>query len=256
MDVLKKERRISLTSRPSEKEVMIRENFLDFFLHKSHVLEDELMDNLGLFIRRRELGRILYMHELYQKIIGIEGVVMEFGCRWGQNLVLFENFRGLYEPYKVGRKVIGFDTFSGFPEPQPEDGNLPHMKKGHYSMPTKYVETLDYILQYHEQESPISHIKKYEIIEGDVSDTVNQYLNTHPETIIALAYFDLDLYKPTKDCIKRILSHMPKGAILGFDELNYFGFPGETLALQDTLGIQNVQINYSALEPSCSYIIL
>lgn len=246
----------SLTKCLSKKEVQIRDEFLDFFLNRQPVAQDELMDNLGLFIHRRELGRILYMHELYQKIIGVEGVVMEFGCRWGQNLVLFENFRGLYEPYKVGRKIVGFDTFVGFLEPAPEDGDSPHMKKGTYNMPKGYENTLDYILNYHEQESPISHVKKYEIVKGDVSETINSYLSQHPETIIAMAYFDVDLYKPTKDCINAILPHMPKGAVLGFDELNYFGFPGETIALRDTLGIQNMKIQYSPLEPSCSYIVL
>jgi len=256
MNISKKEFTTSLTQQLSEKEIQIRADFLDFFLNRQPVVSSELMENLGLYIHRRELGRILYMHELYQKIVGVEGVIMEFGCRWGQNLVLFENFRGLYEPYKVGRKIIGFDTFEGFPEPQSEDGSSPHIKKGAYDMPQGYEKILDYILHYHEQESPISHVKKYEVVKGDVSETLISYLDDHPETIIAMAYFDLDLYKPTKDCINAILPHMPKGSILGFDELNYFGFPGETLAVRDTLGIQNLQLRYSPLEPSCSYAVL
>lgn len=247
---------ISSTERLSNQEVQIREEFLDFFLNHNPVVPDELMDNLGLFIHRRSLGRILYMHELYQKILGIQGVVMEFGCRWGQNLALFANFRGLYEPYKVARTIIGFDTFHGFLEVDPEDGTESYIQKGAYQMPDKYEEDLDYILHYHEQECPISHIKKYEIMKGDASENICQYLKEHPETIIALAYFDMDLYKPTKECLEAILPHMPKGSILAFDELNYFGFPGETIALQEVLGIENCKIQYSPLYPSCSYIVL
>lgn len=123
-------------------------------------------------------------------------------------------------------------------------------------MPKDYDKELDYILHYHEQECPISHIKKYEIIKGDASEEIKQYLSKHPETIIALAYFDMDLYKPTKDCLEAILPHMPKGSVLAFDELNYFGFPGETVALQEVLGINNCEIQYSPLYPSCSYIVL
>lgn len=244
------------TKRLNEHEVENKTKFLDLFLHYNMVAEDELLDNLGLFINRRALGRILYMHELYQKILGVQGVIMEFGCRWGQNLALFENFRGLYEPYKVGRTIIGFDTFTGFPEVKKEDGTQPYIQKGAYQMPEKYIDQLDTILHYHEQESPISHLQKYKIVKGDASETIVEYLEKHPETIIAMAYFDMDLYQPTKDCLKAILPHMPRGGVLAFDELNYFGFPGETVALHEVLGVNNCEIRYSPLYPSCSYIIL
>ena len=65
-------------------------------------------------------------HELYQKILNVHGVVIEFGTRWGQNLALFESFRGMYEPYNHFRKIIGFDTFEGFLEEEKF-----HKKKHH-----------------------------------------------------------------------------------------------------------------------------
>ena len=244
------------TKRLNATEAQNKKDFLEYFLHKNPVVSDELMDNLGLFIPRRALGRILYMQELYQKILGVQGVVMEFGCRWGQNLALFTNFRGLYEPYKVGREIIGFDTFSGFLDVQAKDGTMPYVKKGAYQMPERYHEELERILYYHEQESPISHLQKYKVIQGDASQKIVEYLDEHPETIIAMAYFDMDLYQPTKDCLEAILPHMPKGAVLAMDELNYFGFPGETVALHEVLGINNCEIRYSSLYPSCSYIVL
>ena len=51
----------------------------------------------------------------YIKIIHKEGVIMEFGIRWGQNTALLAALRGLYEPYNIKRKIkIGFDIFDGF----------------------------------------------------------------------------------------------------------------------------------------------
>ena len=58
------------------------------------------------------------------------------------------------------------------------------------------------MLSYHEKESPISHLRRYEIVKGDVIETLPAYLKRHPETVIALAYFDLDLYQPTKSCLQ------------------------------------------------------
>ncbi|MEC1718876.1 hypothetical protein [Schinkia azotoformans] len=87
----------------SDSEKRNRTSFYE--LYKNNPLpEDEILNNLGLFINRQNLSRILLMHELYKKIIDVNGVVMEFGVRWGQNLCLFEIFRAIYEPYNYTRK--------------------------------------------------------------------------------------------------------------------------------------------------------
>jgi hypothetical protein len=49
---------------------------------------------------------------------------------------------------------------------------------------------------------------------------VEAYLNDNPQTVVALAYFDLDLYPPIKTCLELIFDRVPKGGVLGFDELN------------------------------------
>ena len=49
---------------------------------------------------------------------------------------------------------------------------------------------------------------------------------------------------------------MPKGAIIAFDELNTALFPGETLALVDSLGINNLRLQRSPIDPYISYAIL
>ena len=98
------------------------------------------------------------------------------------------------------------------------------------------------ILDYHEQEAPMSHIKKYELIKGDAVVEIDQYLHDNPETIIALAYFDFDLYKPTKKCLAAINGYLTKGSIIGFDELHLHEFPGETLALKEVFGLDKYEL--------------
>ena len=78
--------------------------------------------NLGLFLDSKSLSRILFMDYLYKKNIDLQGVVMEFGVRWGQNCSLFSALRGIYEPFNRHRKIIGFDTFTGFPSVSKKDG--------------------------------------------------------------------------------------------------------------------------------------
>ena len=194
------------------------------------------------------------MQELYQKIVEVHGVIMEFGVRWGQNLALFTNLRGIYEPYNYNRKVVGFDTWEGFPSVNSKDGAK--VKPGDYGVSEGYENHLATMLEYHESECPISHKQKFELIKGDASDTLTQYLEKNPETIVALAYFDFDIYQPTKDCLELLLPRLTKGSVLAFDELNCPEFPGETLALMEVMGLGKYAIRRSPLNPLIAYMTI
>ena len=73
---------------------------------------------------------------------------------------------------------------------------------------------------------------------------------------MALAYFDLDLFKPTYDALREILKHSSKGTILVFDELNDEYMPGETIALKKILSLKNLDIQRDPVSSRTSYIIL
>ena len=234
----------------SETEKKVRSNALELFKN-SPIPNNEILSNLGLFINRRTLSRFLLMYELYQKCLNVHGVIMEFGVRWGQNLALFSNLRGMLEPFNYNRKIIGFDTFAGFPSVSDKDS----MKAGDYAVPENYEEYLKQVLDFHESESPISHIKKYELVKGDASVTLKKYLQEHPETIISMAYFDMDIYQPTKECLLLIKDHLTKGSVIGFDELNYHSWAGETIALKEAWGLDKFKIQRSKFGTLQSYII-
>jgi len=64
------------------------------------------------------------------------------------------------------------------------------------------------------------------------------------------------LYEPTKAALKHFLPRMPKGAVIAFDELNQKQWPGETLAVLEEVGINNIRIQRVPYTPSLSYAIL
>ncbi len=228
-------------------------------LFKQWPSSDEFkMRNLGLFQNRINLMRILFMNELYQKTINVTGDIMEFGCRWGQNLSLFLNFRGIYEPYNMQKKIIGFDTFSGFPSISKYEnkGNKKLAKPGAFSTTSKYEKYLDEILNYQSSESPASHFKRHELVKGDASKTIKKYLKSNQQTLISLAYFDMDIYKPTKDCLKAIKPYLTKGSIIGFDEPNSKDFPGETIAIKEIFGKINFKLYQSKFSAGSAYIVI
>ncbi len=218
--------------------------------------DDEIMKNLGLFINSKNLARLLFFNHIYQQIIEVPGVVCEFGTRWGQNLTMLAALRGLYEPFNRHRKLVGFDTFEGFPQVDAKDGNSALMKAGMLSTTACYHEYLEALIKCHELCNPLSHIKKFEIVKGNAIIECPQYIARHPETIIAFAYFDFDIYEPTKKCLEIIRPRLVKGSVVGFDELNDPDSPGETLALMEVIGLPNIRLRRFPITSRVSYFVV
>ncbi len=93
-------------------------------------------------------------------------------------------------------------------------------------------------------------------MKGDAIETIDEFLKKNPQTIIALAYFDFDIYAPTKKCLEAIKGHLTKGSIIAFDELNDPDFPGETLALKEVFGLDRYKIIRTPLDPIASYLVI
>lgn len=248
-------REINVIGNSTENEYKKRDEFYDLFKN-TPIPRNEILQNLGLYINRQSLSRMLFMNELYKRIVDVHGIVIEFGVRWGQNLALFESFRGIYEPYNYNRKIVGFDTFEGFKSLDKNDGESEIITEGAYAVTENYEDYLEKILEYQESESPIANIKKYELVKGDATKTIHDYLDRNPQTIIALAYFDFDIYKPTKECLEAIRPYLTKGSVIGFDELNYNRFPGETVAFREVFGLDKYKIRRSNMSPLQSYIVI
>ena len=236
----------------SLKEKGNRNKFYEIY-KKCPIPDDQILLNLGLFLNSKTLSRINFMQYIYKKIIDVQGIIFDLGTRWGQNMAIFSSCRGMYEPFNRHRKIVGFDTFGGFPSISKQDGKSDLMKKGNVTVTKNYENYLNDIMECHEQDNPLSHIKKFEIIKGDAILTVKKYLEDNPQTIISLAYFDFDIYEPTKKCLELIKPYLVKGSILGFDELNDQDSPGETIALKEVFDINKIEIKRLPNVSRCSY---
>lgn len=240
-----------IMSSPQENEI-----FKEFANHfkESPLPDDEIISNLGLFLNSKSLQRILFFNEIYKKILCHHGIIAEFGVRWGQTLSIMSALRGISEPFNRYRKIVGFDTFSGFAGVCPEDGSLSNCKDGSFSVTDHYENYLEKLLLLQEKMNPMSHIKRYELVKGDAVTAVPAYLKRHPETIISLAIFDFDIYAPTKATLEAIKPHLTKGSILVFDELCDELFPGETLALREVMDLNNLKVQRLPGGTRMSYI--
>jgi hypothetical protein len=78
----------------------------------------------------------------------------------------------------------------------------------------------------------------------------------HPHLVVSLLFLDFDLYEPTKVAIETFLPRIPRGGIIAFDELDNPIWPGETLALLETIGIGKLKLQRLEWDPYISYAIL
>lgn len=246
--------RIVTQTHASDEERRRREEFHELYT-RSPLPAGEQLANIGLFLNRQTFSRMMFLHDMYRNVLDVHGVVLEFGVRWGRDLVSFATFRAMYEPYNYLRRIVGFDTFAGFPSVHGLDaGGL--ARPGDYSVTAGYEEYLAAVLAHHEADSPLPHIRKFELVKGDAAETIGRYLERHPETIVALAYFDMDIYEPTKACLDAIRPHLTRGTVIGFDEACYAEFPGETRALMESFDLRRCRLHRSPYAPNPSYMIL
>lgn len=203
---------------------------------------EELPDSLALFLRKQSLADLLSMDALYRMALNVPGVIMEFGVHRGRHMALLTALRGVHEPYNPHRRIIGFDTFEGFPDVAGIDRLGGSAVPGKFGLPHSYVSYLREVLALHEANEPLGHINRTILVEGDVRETLPAYLESNPQTIVSPAYFDLDLYEPTVEALRAIRPYLTRGSVLAFDELAHAKWPGETAAVREALDLDDVSL--------------
>ena len=219
-------------------------------LFKERPFDDELLlTNFGLFARSSALAKIFFLHEIYSYIVDIPGDIFVFGVWLGQDIVVLESVRAMLEPYNASRSIVGFDTFEGYKSIAGQDNRSDVIAAAGYGVPDGYEKYLSNLMDYHKAENVMGHALSHRLIKGDVTETAQKYIDDHQESIIALAYFDMALYKPTSIALKAISPRLIKGSLIVFDELNDIRYPGETQAFREWIKGTDYKIIKSKILP-------
>lgn len=223
----------------------------------SHGTLVEKIDAFPKFASRQSLAKFLTKYEIFKQVLNVNGSIVEGGVLHGGGTLAWAKLSSILEPINHTRKVIGFDTFSGFPSVSDIDlrgGTSSHFHVGGLTGSPK--EDVENAIELYDLNRPLKHIPKIELIEGDACVTAKQYLADNPHLVVSVLYLDVDLYEPTKALIDAFIPRMPKGSIIAFDELNAKMFPGETVAVADSIGINNLRIQRFPFDSYISYAVL
>ena len=217
----------------------------------------EKMENFAKFVPRQTLARFLALYEIFKKACNIQGDVIECGVNWGAGLMSFAQFSAALEPVNLQRRIIGFDTFAGFPGiSSVDEGVTPTTEMRVGGLAVDAYDDLQRSITLFDSNRFIGHIPKVLLVKGDATQTIPVFLKENTHTVVSLLHLDFDLFEPTKVAIENFLPRMPKGAVIVFDELNNRTWPGETLAVLQTIGLRGLRIERFPFEPHISYAVL
>lgn len=213
------------------------------------------LENFPKYVRRQHLKRFLALYELFKLILPVKGSIVECGVFRGATLMSWAKLSTMLEPENLTRRIYGFDTFEGFPSIGAHDQSESMKPEKGELCSNSYDELLELIKEY-DADRFLGHLGKIELIRGDITKTVPEFVQTHQHLVVSLLFMDCDLYEPTKTAIEHFLPRMPKGAILAFDELDNPIWPGETLALMESVGISKLRLQRFEWDPYIAYAVM
>jgi hypothetical protein len=184
--------------------------------------------------------------ELFRKVSGLAGDIIECGVFKGASLSRFVKFRSLFENI-FSKKIIAFDTFGKFPESQ----NVLDKEKRDAFIREAGENSIS-------KEQLLSILEKLnlnhnvELIEGDIIETVPEYKSKNPHLKISLLHVDVDLYEPTKVCLEVFYPLMVRGGIVILDD--YGAFAGANKAIEETFSKKKTRIQKLPYSKAISFV--
>jgi hypothetical protein len=205
------------------------------------------------FAKRVRVQSLITRYELYKLVMNVPGDIIECGVYKGNSFAWMAHLSVILEPFAINRRFIGFDTFEGFasidPTKDPADVTKDNFSDTSFDLISASLASLDLV-------RPVNKIKRFELVKGDIVETLPRYINDHPWMTCAMLILDTDLYAPTKVALETVLPIMPKGGVVVFDEYNYQNFPGETQALREVMNIGGLRVQKFAYESCTAYAVI
>ena len=220
----------------------------DRYFHKLQELADKwpheirrYLNCFPVYASRRSFLRQLAHYELFKITIDLPGHYADFGIYFGNSFFSWHKFLEAFLPTATHKKVVGFDTFSGFPDIASEDGQTSadvQKEAGGFSS-ASFLEEFEALLSLHNEDGVIPSNRGSFVI-GDVTKTLPVYLERNPEIRFCLLNLDMDLYEPTYLILEQCWDRLVKGGVVVLDEYATSKWPGETRAWDDFVRKNNI----------------
>ena len=161
---------------------------IDALINKSGMNMQDVVENFMLFNRRVNFAKFLTHIEIFKEIVERPGSIVECGVFKGASFLTFLKLVEVYCPGDTLKKLIGFDTFKGFPSLSEKDGasnpNRDLVEGGFNS--EGFLPYLEEVVDLTQRDSMIPRFKRVELVKGDVTKTIPEYVERNPGLRISL----------------------------------------------------------------------
>jgi Macrocin-O-methyltransferase (TylF) len=180
------------------------------------VSEQQSWDAYNDLLQRGTLDRItkiLARYELFQKVIHLPGDIVECGVFKGTGVLYWAKLIQIFNPMSR-RRVIGFGLF----------GKYGHTATNDYDRQSseEFAKSADYTGVCPEQIMEIAVAlnldHRIELIQGDATATIKNYVQNNPGFRAALINLDFDVYDPTKAALEHLYDLVVPNGVIAFDE--------------------------------------
>ena len=166
-----------------------------------------------------QLQTFTYFSEFFELIKGVPGDVIEVGFGRGNSYLCLLTLAS-----RSNRKLIGFDSFQGFPEATHYDKSIRNPQKGEWSVRT--LEEATNQVEYFDKLSK----SEWRLVKGFLEESLPNYTESNP---LALLHIDVDLYSGHKAALEKFFPILAEGGLVVFDDYGEESWPGATHAVDE-----------------------
>lgn len=219
--------------------------------HNQHIYD---AFNTFIFSEDRHIFNKLWARMyFYEMTKDLHGDIVECGVFKGSGLAVWLKLLDMYEPNSI-KKVLGFDYF----DPNFVDTLENAVDKDTMAQVFKRCDATYSELSVRAVRDRLLGAgfksDKFELIQGDITQTSKEYLKDKPGLRISVLYLDLDLDEPTYDALTHMWENVVDGEIIVFDEYAYHNW-SESNAVDRFVKQHNLELHSTFIKTPTAFII-
>jgi hypothetical protein len=186
------------------------------------------------FISTRQLKKYLFYWDEMKDLARIPGDIVEFGIFRGDTFAFLCHISELLDYPESARRLIGFDTFSGFPDAV--DMSISPVTRDREASSWFSNTSKEIVIRKLRQRDQ----SRITLIEGDILLTLSDHLQRWPNKI-CMALVDVDTARAARYILEQVWTRIAPGGRIYLDEYSYRGW-SETVGVDEFLTSQNIPL--------------
>jgi hypothetical protein len=194
--------------------------------NKKNMPSEDIYKSFNDFIFSNDtkiMGKMLHRYDFFCETKHLPGDIVEVGVFKGSGVASFSKFIDIYAP-NSNKKIIGFDFFNPSGSDKMLEKDACHDKQSMNIVYGRCDHDERELSSVMKRLDGMNIDKKYMLIEGDVEETIPEFIRENPGFRISLLYIDVDIERPTYCALKYLWDRVLPGGIIVFDEFEYHKF--------------------------------